>query len=284
MPPPVEPAPMKLLLPEWQGFGLHADVAAGAEKLSELLFDGQPDVRIDAPAAEPLHVIDGVLGLSTIAARLRITADELHRRAPDRITMIGGTCAVELGPVSYLNERHGGDLAVLWLDAHADLNTPSSSPSAHLHGMALRALMGEGHASLTGSIRRPLRAEQVALIGARDLDPPEAEFVITQRIRMFGDAVFADPRPVMDWLKPWKHVYLHFDVDVLNPNGFTNSLMTAPGGGPSLDQAVAFISAVQSAADVVGFSVVEFCDRDPATTASFVRAIRRHFAPNSLPQ
>jgi len=264
---------MRLLLPEWQGFGLHADAAAGAEKLSELLFGGNPDLRIDAPASERLDVTGGVLGLSSIAERLRRTDDELRKRAPARITMIGGTCAVELGPVSYLNDRYGGDLAVLWLDAHADLNTPSSSPSAHLHGMALRALMGEGHPSLTGVMRRPLRASQAALVGARDLDPPEAAFAKSQRVAMFGDEVFTDPGPVIDWLKPWKHVYLHFDVDVLDPAHFGNSLMTAPGGGPSLDQAISFITAIRSTANVVSFSVVEFCDRDPEATRAFAAAV-----------
>jgi arginase family enzyme len=129
-----------------------------------------------------------------------------------------------------------------------------------------------------------LRAEQVALVGARDLDPPEAEFARSQRLAMFADAVFENPASLIEWLKPWRRVYLHFDVDVLNPALFANSLMTAPGGGPSLDQAVVFISAVKSIADVAGFSVVEFCDRDPATTTRFAGAIRRHFAPNSFPQ
>jgi len=265
---------LKLLLPEWQGFGLHADVARGAEALSALLFDGRPDITVDAPRAESLTVVDGVLGLSSIAGRLRMAAAQLQRHAPERLTMIGGTCAVELAPVSYLNDRYDGDLAVLWLDAHADLNTPASSPSAHLHGMALRTLMGEGPSSLTQLIRRPLVAGQIALVGARDLDPPEAEYVQAQRIRTFGDDVFQDPAPLLDWLQGWKYVYVHFDVDVLDPLRFSGSLMTSAGGGPSLDDAVSLIHTLQSTTDVVGFSIVELCDRDAETTRVFAGHVR----------
>lgn len=267
--------PLRLLLPEWQGFGLHADVSSGAEALSARLFDGRPDVIVDSPGTESLSVVDGVLGLSSIADRLRVASAELQRRAPDRITMIGGTCAVELAPVSYLNHRYAGDLAVLWLDAHADLNTPSSSPSAHAHGMALRLLMGEGHTSLTQQIARPLMSSQVALVGARDLDPAETAFVEAQGIPVFGDGVFRDPAPVLEWLSRHRHVYIHFDVDVLDPAGFGGALMHAPGGGPSLDDAVSFVATLQARTDVVGTSIVEFCDRDAETTSAFVEAVER---------
>lgn len=267
--------PLRLLLPEWQGFGLHADVSRGAEALSARLFDGGPDLIVDAPKNESLHVDDGVLGLSSIADRLRLVTAELQRRAPDRITMIGGTCAVELAPVSYLNHRYAGDVAVLWIDAHADLNTQSSSPSAHAHGMALRLLMGEGHLSLTKQVVRPLKPSQAALVGARDLDPAERDFVAARGIPVFGDAVFRDPAPVIAWLSRHRHVYIHCDVDVLDPAGFKGALMHAPGGGPAISDLVSFIATVQARTDVVGLSIVEFCDRDAETTRVFVDAVAR---------
>lgn len=268
---------LRLLLPEWQGFGVHADSARGARKLAELLFDGETDVlAIEAPDSEELSVDEGVCGVSSISARLEKTLRELRQRAPDRIVMIGGTCAVELAPVSYLNQRCDGDLAVLWLDAHADLNTPSSSPSGHLHGMALRALMGEGHPALTSAMQPApqLKPQQLALVGARDLDPPEAAFVQQGQIALFGDDVFASPAPLFDWLKPWRSVYVHFDVDVLNPESFHGALMHAPGGGPSVEQAAALIGALQARVNVVGFSIVEFVDRHSETAQSFARVVR----------
>ena len=125
---------VSLLLPEWQGYGIDSAVAAGARAVAGL-FDRTTFVEIDAPDEEVLIVDDGVLGLASIAARLPRALAALNERHPSRLFTIGGTCGVELAPVSYLNAHYRGDLAVVWLDAHADLNTPESSPSGHFHGM-----------------------------------------------------------------------------------------------------------------------------------------------------
>jgi arginase len=50
------------------------------------------------------------------------------------VVTVGGTCGVEAAPVAYLNERYAGDLAIVWFDAHGDLNAPDTSPSGHFHG------------------------------------------------------------------------------------------------------------------------------------------------------
>src|SRR4029078_8119073 len=126
------------------------------KKLAAELLSGAPDVTVDVPEHEHLDCVEGVLGLASIAARFAGTLPEPRRRAPDRILSIGGTCGTELAPVAYLNERWGGRMAVLWLDAHADLNPPASSPSGHFHGMVLRTLLGDGPRELTAELHRPL--------------------------------------------------------------------------------------------------------------------------------
>jgi arginase len=168
---------LRLLHPEWQGFGLNADAFHGARALAAAWFRGAPVETIDAPAEEALVTADGVLGLSSLAARCATTLDQLRAAAPDRLMMAAGTCACELAPVAWLNERYSGDLTVLWLDGHADLNTPGSSPSGHFHGMVLRSLLGEGPTAITSQMPQPLTVEQIALVGARDLDPDETRFV-----------------------------------------------------------------------------------------------------------
>jgi len=181
-----------------------------------------------------------------------------------------------VGPIGYLNERYSGDLAVLWLDAHADLNTPASSPSGHFHGMPLRTLLGDGPADCTRHLPRPLRPDQVVLLGVRDVDPPEADFIRRHDIARFGDDVFRDPSALLELLaqRGFRHAYVHFDVDVLDPAAFPAALMRAPGGGPALDDAIGLIASVRSAIDVVGFSVLEFCARDAAWTTRLAAAVR----------
>ena len=89
---------------------------------------------------------------------------------PVRPLVLGGCCCSHVGAVEALAARHGR-VAVVWFDAHGDLNTPETSPSGNEWGMPLRALIDDG----------TIRAEDVALIGARSLDPPEEEFIDGRR-------------------------------------------------------------------------------------------------------
>lgn len=282
MPEPRIPPPLMLLLSEWQGYGLSSAPADGARQLAELLFAGQPSVTVDdvdAPADEPLIVSDSVLGLDSIAARLERALALVRQAAPPRIVTIGATCGVEIAPLAWLNERYAGDLAVLWLDAHGDLNTPESSPSGHFHGMVLRTLLGEGPAALVRQIPAPLTTRQVWLVGARDLDPPEVQFVAASGIGRAGDEAFADPQTLLDRLKMagFSRIYIHLDVDVVNPGDFASSLVPT-AGGPMLERVVRLLHHLHEQCDVVGFSVVEFCERRVLDRRRLADAVRPFLA------
>lgn len=260
---------LSLLLPEWQGYGLGADVHHGATALAAEWFGRDAGaLTIDAPVAEtePLRVDEGVLGLASIAPRFVRTLEALRRRSPERVRVAGGTCGVELAPISYLNDRYDGDLAVLWLDAHADLNTPQSSPSGHFHGMVLRSLLGDGPPSIVDHLPRALTPSQVALIGPRDLDPPESDYASKAGIALLGDAAFSDFSIVEGLLqrRGFRRLYIHFDVDVLAMATFGGALLPTPPGGPTLAQASALIKHLHARFDVVGLSVLELCDRGDA--------------------
>ena len=81
----------------------------------------------------------------------------------------------------------GGRLGVIWIDAHADVNTPGSSRSGNVHGMPLAHLLGHGDALLAGvaGSAPALRASDVALIGVRDLDDAEREHIAAWNIPTF---------------------------------------------------------------------------------------------------
>jgi arginase len=216
-----------------------------------------------------------VLGLASIVPRTRRTLARLQAARPTRLVTIGGTCGVELAPVSYLNDLYQGDLAVVWLDGHADLNTPASSPSGHFHGMVLRTLLGDGPAALVDQLPRPLAASQVFLVGARDLDPPEQAFIASGGVTLVGEDVFSDPRHLTTLLSThgFGHVYVHFDVDVINPGDFHGALMHAPGG-PSLAAVADVLGALHRHTDVVGFSVLEYVDRHAADRERLLTVLR----------
>jgi len=252
---------LSLLLPEWQGYGIDSSVAAGARAVAQL-FDRARFVEIDAPDAEMLTVDGGVLGLASISARLPRALAALNDRHPARIFTIGGTCGVELAPISYLNARYRGDLAIVWLDAHADLNTPESSPSGHFHGMVLRTLLGAGPPSLVDALPRRLAPAQIMLAGARDLDRDEITFVSNAAISLLTPADVMVPDRIAGRIRAagFTRVYIHLDVDVLDPGEFPDSLVATPGG-LSTDNVVAVIRDLAASFEVVGFSVVEFRPR-----------------------
>jgi arginase len=252
---------LSLLLPEWQGYGVDAAVATGARAVAGL-FDATSFVEIDAPDSEALTVEGGVLGLASIAARLPRALAALNERSPARVFTVGGTCGVELAPVSYLNARYRGDLAVVWLDAHADLNTPESSPSGHFHGMVLRTLAGAGPPVLVDALPSRLAPAQIVLAGARDLDRDEITFVSNAAVSLLSPADAAVPDRIAGRIRAggFTRVYLHLDLDVLDPLEFPDSLVSTPGG-LSVDNVVSVIRDLAAQFDVVGFSVVEFRPR-----------------------
>lgn len=97
---------------------------------------------------------------------------------PERPLVLGGCCCAHIGAVEALAARHGR-IAVVWLDAHGDLNTIDSSPSGNEWATPLRMLLDSG----------AMEAQDVVLVGARRLDPPEEEFIAMNGIAMGGDAV-----------------------------------------------------------------------------------------------
>jgi arginase len=122
--------------------------------------------------------------------------DVLARSLPERPFVLGGCCCSHVGAVRGLAAR-GGRLAVVWFDAHGDLNTPETSPSGNEWGMPFRMILDEG----------PVTADDVALVGARNLDPPEIAYMAATGIDDSLDRA----------LDGVDGVYVAFDADVLEP-------------------------------------------------------------------
>jgi arginase len=99
---------------------------------------------------------------------------------PERPLVLGGCCCAHIGAVEALAARHGR-IAVVWLDAHGDLNTIASSPSGNEWATPLRMLLDSG----------AVDPSDVALVGVRNLDPPEEEFIEAHGIGVGNDAVGA---------------------------------------------------------------------------------------------
>jgi arginase family enzyme len=178
----------------------------------------------------------------------------------------GGDCGVELAPVEAAISRFGDRLAVAWLDAHGDLHTPVSSPSGAFHGMVLRALLGDGPGALSPD--KALRPGQVVLAGVRALDPAERDFVRHQRIRLVGVAELAAAPALADAVARTgaEAVYLHVDLDVLDPGEFGAVGFPEPGG-LTISRLAAAVRVLAGRFAVAGIGITEYQPRGPADQA-----------------
>jgi arginase len=104
--------------------------------------------------------------------------------------VLGGDHSIAIGTVAGVSEHFRGSgqaVGLIWIDAHADMNTPESSPTGNIHGMPLATLLGMGHPRLVeiGGFWPKVKKQNVALIGIRDIDATERDIVVKSGIHAY---------------------------------------------------------------------------------------------------
>ncbi|HKE53818.1 MAG TPA: arginase family protein [Actinomycetota bacterium] len=190
---------------------------------------------VEAATGLPLPYPEAaVVAEDTLADQVLVLASEL----PERPLILGGCCCSHIGAVEGLATRYER-LAVVWIDAHGDLNTPDSSPSGDEWGMPLRMIIDGG----------AVDSGDVALLGARDLDPPEVEFIASSGVHTGDDAI----ERALDGTVA---VYVAIDGDGLDPDEVA-SWMPVPGG-LSVAETVDRLSRVAASSTVAGAGLTGF--------------------------
>ena len=184
---------------------------------------------------------------------------------------IGGDCGVELAAVSHVADQ--GELALIWFDAHADLNTPDSSPSSCFNGMVLRTLLGDGTPGLIPA--RPLAPANVILVGSRELDASEDEYLAGSDITLI-DVDALTPGLLVDAVKKTgaSRVYIHVDFDVLDPAELDSLDNPVPFGLTTV-ALIEAIRAVRENYELVGAGLTEFTPTSPEQAESDLPTILR---------
>ena len=213
--------------------GVSHRLRAGGHQVSE--------VTIDVPAAFPTEVGTSFAVYRSLSEQVRAVV------AGGGFPMVlAGNCGSSLGTVSGVraaspNDHSANDspIGVIWLDAHADFNTPETTTSGFLDGTVLAALTGQGWGALTASIPgfRPVSDAHVVLVGARDLDAEEERLLASSRVmrveaaRMQADGARAALDPALTELaRRVSRVYLHIDLDVHDPSEAQANQYAVPGG------------------------------------------------------
>jgi|tagenome__1003787_1003787.scaffolds.fasta_scaffold20977808_2 arginase len=159
-------------------------------------------------------------------------------------------CTLVPPVLAAVRERHPG-VALVWVDAHGDLNTPETTPSGFLGGMPFAMLLGwcfDDWRRLSG-LEPPLPEERAVLVGGRDLDPGERESVDGSRIHESDDAAEA-----LAALPPDAPLYVHVDTDVLDPSLTPDAGFPAPGGW-NVERMRTEVAALGASGRVVALSI-----------------------------
>ena len=157
---------------------------------------------------------------------------------PARPIVLGGCCCAHIGAAKGLASRHDR-IAVVWIDAHGDLNTIESSPSGNPWATPLRTLIDAG----------TVNADDVVLVAARNLDPPEEDFIASSGVHLGEEGLD-------NALEGCASVYVALDCDALDP-GEIGAFMPEPGG-PTLLETEAFLGRVRERASVLGAGFTAF--------------------------
>jgi arginase len=198
---------------------------------------------------EPCVMVEGTGGVAGINAQLA----EAVVAHPPPVVILAGNCNSCLGTLAALE-----DPGIVWLDAHGDFNTPESSISGALEGMSLAIATGHCHHEL---MARPIREENAVLAATRSIDPLEDGRLRASKIEL--TSIDALPRAVQQLALRVKTIYLHVDLDVLDPDVSPGVNFSEPGGisAEQLFEAVKLVIATGKlgAATIANFNP----DRDP---------------------
>ncbi|WP_404475576.1 arginase family protein [Microbacterium aerolatum] len=255
-----------LVVPQWQG---------SPSTRAMLLVDGASAIAGDLPRNAttvldvPLEAGESLgTGVHRLSSLQRIRAMVAEAMTPDTV-IIGGDCSVTVAALDTIDRE---DLAVVWCDAHPDLHTDETSPSGAFSGMALRAVLGEGEPQLALSPGLP--AERVIVVGARVLDDAEQEPL--SRLTRLSVADLAEPDVLADAVAASgaARVWMHIDVDVLDPAEIAGVSTAAPFGASAAALAAA-IRALRARVPLAGATISGFAPRTPLDAVEDLGAILR---------
>lgn len=258
---------MQIDWPEWQG-GMNPNYRIGNEILRAIVPTQASWTKFLVPVsqtAESSGVVDGDQELLDQQAQVRAA---LANALPRRVITLGGDCAVSAVPFDYLHGQYPDDFGVIWLDAHPDISTVNDSH--HFHEMVVSNLLKVSHSVFDQDVEQPLQPNQVFFAGLVETDLRPMDRLVKDL-----NMAFATPKqlengsPIKTWLvqNGIKHVAVHWDLDVLDPDDFKSILPAQPHldrsqfgaaiGTMTLENVIKLLSDLGTDADLVGLTIAE---------------------------
>jgi arginase len=246
-------------------------VAGLRQRIAQLGYEVRDlgDLRLECASNPPAHD-EKLRYLDEIKATCTQLAESVKKalEGGELPVVLGGDHSIAIGSiagVSSFHRRRGEKVGLIWFDAHADMNTPETTPSGNIHGMPLAVLLGYGATELTGieGFSPKLDPRFCAHIGARDVDAGERELIEKLGIRFFtmreiderGMSACID-EAISIASKADAGYYVTLDVDALDPGDAPGS-GTVVRGGLTYREAHLAMEKISEAGGALALEVVE---------------------------
>jgi arginase len=212
-------------------------------KLTQLSIQHVNEGEIPMPAASKVSTNSQLKNLEEIVAVNKHLSEQVSSIAAkgNFPLILGGDHSIAIGTLAGL-APHYDNLGVIWFDAHSDLNSEDTSPSGNIHGMSLAVALGKGNSLLTHiQTEGPyIKPENVVIIGARQLDPDEKEYIRSSGITCFTmhdidrkGMPYVIEQAIEILKDKTDGIHLSFDIDSLDPS-------VAPGTGTPVQGGVSY--------------------------------------------
>ncbi len=261
------------MVPQWQGSG-----SARAMRLA----DGATAIAGDLPSSRTVSVevpLGAGEALDTGVARfssLRLVHDRVAETlsgSDEPAIVIGGDCGVELAAVEHALRRDGDAPAVVWLDAHPDLGAVDAARPRAFCGTVARAILGEGADGLAADPALP--ADRLVLAGTRSIDDDESELIDARGIPVLPvDALTGTALADAVAATGATSVYVHIDLDVLDPGVLANVAEPQPFG-VGLPELVAELRALVARFPLAGAGIAMFSPDGPDAASEDLPTVLR---------
>jgi arginase len=181
--------------------------------------------------------------------------------------LLGGDHCLSIGSISAVAmhcKAHHLPLRVVWLDAHADFNTSTITPSGNIHGMPVACLCGHGPDALTalGGYTPAIQPDWIRQVGVRSVDAAEKRFVQSQGLEIFDMRSMDEvgmrhtmERALAD-MAPGTHLHLSFDIDFLDPD-IAPGVGTPVRGGPTYREAQLCMEMIADSGHLASVDIME---------------------------
>ncbi|MBP3871622.1 MAG: arginase family protein [Faecalicoccus sp.] len=242
---------------QWQG-GADLITSEGAKEIMSTYLDGTEYINlpVSLDQGDMTVIKNNIKGFDVLYKQMHLAYTYLSDANLDKIFMIGGGCDADVPAIVYLSEKNKGDLTVLWLDAHGDLNAPQESTTGLFYGMLLRSVMDDFCFGLLEN-PFPLHPSQIIHIGGRNFDEAEISFIQESGMQAYSVQDIRNNHELIDKIIrdiPSNPVYIHLDLDVMDPDDFGNTPLPVEDG-LHFDQVYTILEAVDKP---VGLGIYEY--------------------------